>query len=450
MDYSDIMKHFDVVIIGAGVSGLFAAMGLVNQNKKVLIIDAGKSLAERLNVLGDDIAGNQSSDRYMGFGGLGLSEGKYNYTNDFGGDLAAKIGSSESLRYQQKVDQLLCAYGATSRAMYRTDDIDLIKRAKQFGFNILSTKTRHLGTSLSVNIFSEFAKYLSSKMSFYFDTIVEKITPYQQQLKLTLNNNSLLLTNKVIIAVGRGGMTWFDPIAKQLKLNYQQTRLDLGFRIEMHGQQLASLLKNTFETKLEYSTKDYIATTYCMNPKGRVIAKHQDGLVMADGQNAHEVGQSYNLNFTLFIPKWFATRDAADEYLHSTISKINQHQSNIAVQRLADIDPHFEYCQHTIEPTLISANYSDLTTITPNEYLHYTCDFLKALEKLLGEPIDGNTLLYALDSKLYAPVIKTDHRFLTQVNHLYIIGDCSGVSSSLSQAAASGLYVADQLIRCKC
>lgn len=445
MDYGGIVKQFDIIIIGAGVSGLFTAMGLANQNKKVLIIDAGKSLAARLSRLGDDIAGNQSSDRYMGFGGLGLSEGKYNYTNDFGGDLASKIGPSESLYYQHKVDQLLCSYGATARAMYRTDDIDLMKRAKQFGFNILSTQTRHLGTSLSVNIFSQFAKYLSEKMSFYFDTTVDSITPYQQQLKLTLNNNCSVLANKVIVAVGRGGMAWFDPIAKQLKLDYQQTRLDLGFRIEMHGQQLAPLLKNTFETKLDYSTNDYRATTYCMNPKGRVIAKHQDGLVMADGQNAHEVGQSHNLNFTLFIPKWFTTRDAADNYLYETISTINQHQSNIAVQRLADIDSHFQYCQQTIEPTLTSANYSDLAVVTPNEYLYYTCDFLKALEKLLGEPIDGNTLLYALDSKLYAPVIKTDHRFLTQVNNLYIIGDCSGVTSSLSQAAASGLYVADQL-----
>lgn len=146
-----------------------------------------------------------------------------------------------------------------------------------------------------------------------------------------------------------------------------------------------------------------------------------------------------------FIPKWFDTRQEADHYLHQVISTINQQQGIIAAQRLGDIDSHFSQRHQLIEPTLKQAIFTDLATITPQHYLANTCDFLSALETLLAEPIDGNTILYAMDSKPYAPVINTDHHFLTAVEHLYLIGDCSGVTSSLSQAAASGLYVADHI-----
>ncbi|WP_392553518.1 FAD-dependent oxidoreductase [Orbus wheelerorum] len=441
------MARFDVVIIGAGVSGLFAAMKLATTSKRILVIDSAKPLNERLSSLGQDIASNQTNDRYLGFGGLGISEGKYNFTNDFGGDLASKIGNQESLLYQQKVDQLLCEYGADKKALYNTFDSELAKRADQVGFKILSTKTRHLGTRLSTAIFQEFANYLSSKVEFAFNTTVSDIDFSAQQLLLTLANQEKITTKKVIIAVGRSGLNWLEPIAKKLAFNYENTRLDLGFRIEMHNKQLASLLQKVDETKLYFKSENYSATTYCMNPNGRVIAKYQDSMVMPDGQNCNEVGHSANLNFTLFIPTWFKLRSDADNYLKHTIAKINQQQGIIAAQRLADIDARFHHRKHHIEPTLSTAIFTNLSTIAPANYLHDTCDFLSGLEKLLGEPIDGNTILYAMDSKSYAPVIKTDQFFLTQVPNLYVIGDCSGITSSLSQAAASGLLVADHIVK---
>lgn len=439
------MKLYDVVIIGAGVSGIFAAMQLAPSGRSILMIDAGKSLTERLKVLGHDIASNQAHERYYGFGGLGLSEGKYNYTNDFGGDLDRKIGSEQSLHYQLKVDQLLCQYGAQSKTLYTTFDPVLAERAKRAHFKLLTTQTRHLGTGLAKTILQAFAHYLDSRIEFMFNSQVKHINKTKQGLVLSLSNQTMINAKKVVIAVGRSGIDWLEPIAQQLKLSYDNTRLDLGFRIEMHGTQLDKLLQTTRETKLHYQTSTYQATTYCMNPQGRVIPKYQAGLVMPDGQNSGEIGPSSNLNFTLFIPKWFDTHQEADHYLHQVISTINQQQGIIAAQRLGDIDSHFSQRHQLIEPTLKQAIFTDLATITPKHYLANTCDFLGALETLLAEPIDGNTILYAMDSKAYAPVINTDHHFLTAVEHLYLIGDCSGVTSSLSQAAASGLYVADHI-----
>lgn len=439
------MKHYDVVIVGAGVSGIFAAMKLIERTKRILIIDAGKPLTERLSLLGQDIAGSCSAERYFGFGGLGISEGKYNYTNDFGGTLANKIGAEQSLLYQQQVDQLLCRYGAQKRDPYQTFDTQLDERAKSFGFQLLSTKTRHLGTSLSVEIFQAFAAHLKNQIEFSFNTVVDQIMVRSSNFELSLAHQHNVTADKVIIAVGHSGIDWLQPIVQQLGLTCENTRLDLGFRIEMHGEQLAPLLQKTFETKLCYQTESYSATTYCMNPKGRVIAKYQHGLVMPDGQNSREIEQSGNLNFSLFMPQWFTSQQTADEYLHETIQTINQQQDRIVAQRLADIDQRFSQCKHQIKPTLSQATFTELATITPANYLSNTCDFLSALEKLLGESISGNTILYGMDSKSYAPVIKTDRQFSTDIANLYVIGDCSGVTSSLSQAAASGLWVAEHI-----
>lgn len=439
------MNKYDVVIIGAGVAGLFTAMRLVGSHKKILMIDIGQPLTQRLLQLGEEIATNQSPERYYGFGGLGLSEGKYNYTNDFGGDLAIKIGAEQSMLYQQYVDQLLCQFGANQRKLYNTYDAQLAQRANQHGFKILTTKTRHLGTVLSVNILKAFAQALTDKIEFRFQTIVDRILPHSHHLQLKLSNQESVLAVKVIIAVGHKGLAWFESIQQQLNLTYGQTRLDLGFRIEMHQQQLQSLLQKTIETKLLYQTDHYRAFSYCMNPCGRVIAKYQDGLVMPDGQNCAEVGPSGNLNFTLFIPKWFAQRQAAEQFLKQTISKINRGHDTIMMQRLSDIDSRFAHKFHSIVPTLKTGVFADLVSNTPTDYLAYTCDFLYALQRLLEQPIDGNTLLYAMDSKSYAPQVKTNRYFASDIKGLYVIGDCSGVTSSLSQAAASGLYVADHI-----
>jgi uncharacterized protein len=440
-----MMSNYDVIIIGAGVSGLFTAIKLARSPKKILLIDIGKDLPHRLSALGTDIASNRSQDRYFGFGGLGLSEGKYNYTNDFGGELAHKIGAKESWLYQQQVDQLLCQYGADKRECYHIYDAELAKKAARLGFTLLSTHTRHLGTRLSCSVCQQIFSYLNQHIDILCNTQVTSITPNNRHFLLTLSDQRTIMSRNVVIAVGRQGMDWLDSIASSLGLTSGQVRLDLGFRIEMAGHQLAPLLQKSREVKLNYTTPDFSATTYCMNPKGRVVAKHQQGLVMPEGQNCLEQGDSHNLNFSLFIPKWFASRTQADSYLAKIIGHINQQQGRILAQRLVDINAYFQPQAATITPSLASAEFGELWQWVPNECLHYTNQFLVQLQQLLAQPIDGNTILYAMDSKTYAPIIDTDRYFATAIDNLYLIGDCSGVTSSLSQAAASGLYMADIL-----
>lgn len=171
---------------------------------------------------------------------------------------------------------------------------------------------------------------------------------------------------------------------------------------------------------------------------------------MPDGQNFREKEEgSANLNFTLFVPNRFPTLEEADAYFRDVVSRINQDRLRIAAQRLGDLRRGNEEDSNRgageagtrkVKPTL-EAEFADLREEVPKRYLEITLAFLEALERLLGEPIDEDTILYAIDGKLYSPAIETSDTFETRMNGLYVAGDCSGTTHSLSQAAASGLYV---------
>ena len=97
-----------------------------------------------------------------------------------------------------------------------------------------------------------------------------------------------------------------------------------------------------------------------------------------------------------------------------------------------------------IQPTL-QGDYGNLNTEIPPLYIEGLKEFLLRLEQFIQEPIDTDTLLYGIDGKFYTPTIKLNNHFETSIHGLFLVGDCSGVTHSLSQAAASGLYVGKYL-----
>lgn len=424
---------YDIVIIGAGVSGVFTALGLLGSGKKVLVIEKGRPLPERLQSDKPDAA-------FMGFGGLGISEGKYNFTNDFGGELAEKIGEQQAQGYATKVEQLLNGYGAEKVETYITGHVDWQERAEKLGFSVLTTMTKHLGRETSIAVFAAFFQALQAEFDFSFDTEVAMLQKEMSSFSLTLASQDVIQAKQIVVATGRSGNTWLQEIAANWELEFAPARLDLGLRVEMPGDQLDQLLQGAKEIKLRYGE----TFTYCMNRHGNVIRKRQEGLVMPDGQNYREAGASTNLNFTLFYPKYFPTATAANAYLQKVVGGINQGEERIVAGRLTELDDHFQANNLEVEPTL-EADFSDLTAEIPAEYVTATTDFLKQLETLLDRPINGDTVVYGMDSKLYTPKLETNAVFETTITDLYLIGDCSGITSSLSQAAASGLYLADQL-----
>ncbi|EEK77444.1 NAD(FAD)-utilizing dehydrogenase [Bacillus cereus] len=441
---------YDVTIIGAGVSSIFMAYSLAKSNKKVLILDKGKALEDRHCPLDEGKACNCTTcDKYFGFAGLGKSEGKFNYTNGFGGELEQKVGKESFIQLMAEVDEILCQFGGNSVSKYSTENPNLNKRAESCGLQMLTTEVRHLGTTLSSEIFQQLYEFLLTKINIQFDIDVQHIMKQKEHFTIETNEGKVQ-SKQLVLATGRSGAEWLKEMCTSLHISQEQTRVDLGIRVEMKEHQLRSILKDTFETKLSYQDKNFSATTYCMNPKGRIIRKYEEGLVMPDGQNFREKGTGTpNLNFTLFIPRYFSTLKEANLYASSIIKGINQERDRIIIQRLEDLikkQPTTENSMkhNRIQPTL-HGDYGDLHKEIPPLYIEGIKKFLLRLEQFIQEPIDQDTLLYGIDGKFYAPTIKINNHFETSIHGLFLIGDCSGVTHSLSQAAASGLYVGNYL-----
>ncbi|MDI3234617.1 NAD(P)/FAD-dependent oxidoreductase [Exiguobacterium antarcticum] len=429
---------YDVTIIGAGVAGIFLAHELMEQGQTVLLIDAGKRLEQRTK-----------QEAYLGFGGLGKSEGKYNYSAGFGGELAEKLGAETTLRLMQQVDALLCRYGADEVESYSTSNAILADRARAAGLETIETTVRHLGTALSERILRQLETVLRESVTFRFETSVETIKKRPDGFMLTTGIETFS-SHHVVFATGRSGTAWMQEQLQTLGLVQNKTRLDLGIRIEMEETAFRTLLQDTFETKLAYASAAGTAVTYCMNPKGRIIRKHQEGLVMPDGQNFREQDSgTTNLNFTLFLPRYFATLEEANHYAASVIGQINQGTDRIVVQRLGDLRAGRStlsdaLTRNKVRPTL-EATPGNLIKEVPGTDISVLLEFLERLRYLLETPLSPDTLLYGMDGKFYAPMLSTSVTFETDIPGLYAIGDCSGVTHSLSQAAASGLHLGQYL-----
>ena len=428
---------YDVTIIGAGVAGIFLAHQLVEDGQCVLLLDAGKPIRKRT-----------VEDAYLGFAGLGKSEGKFNYAMGFGGELVSKIGEETTRRLFQKVDNLLCTYGADMIETYSTHSPAVAIRARRAGLHTVETTVRHLGTARTVGVFTAFEDALLPRLDARFETTIEQITKSEAFTIKTADET--FVSRRIVFATGRSGADFTLQQLATLGVIPQRTRLDLGVRVETDEALFRTLLQETFETKLGYDSPYGKAVTYCMNPRGRIIRKYQEGLVMPDGQNVHETADgSTNLNFTLFLPRYFSTLAQANAYATRVIGGINQGQDRVVVQRLSDFRKSRatttdQLLHNGIIPSL-AASPGDLHAEVPVEDLLVLEGFLKRLERLLETELPADTLLYGLDGKFYAPMLETSETFETTCSGVYAIGDCSGATHSLAQAAASGLHLGHAL-----
>lgn len=428
---------YDVTIIGAGVAGIFLAHQLVEDGQCVLLLDAGKPIRKRT-----------VEDAYLGFAGLGKSEGKFNYAMGFGGELVSKIGEDTTRRLFQEVDNLLCTYGADMIETYSTHSPAVAIRARRAGLHTVETTVRHLGTARTVGVFTAFEDALLPRLDARFETTIEQITKSEAFTIKTADET--FVSRRIVFATGRSGADFTLQQLATLGVIPQRTRLDLGVRVETDESLFRTLLQETFETKLGYDSPYGKAVTYCMNPRGRIIRKYQEGLVMPDGQNVHETADgSTNLNFTLFLPRYFSTLAQANAYATRVIGGINQGQDRVVVQRLSDFRKSRatttdQLLHNGIIPSL-AASPGDLHAEVPVEDLLVLEGFLKRLERLLETELPADTLLYGLDGKFYAPMLETSETFETTCSGVYAIGDCSGATHSLAQAAASGLHLGHAL-----
>ena len=445
-------KKYDVIIVGAGASGIFAAFELIKikPNIKILMIEKGNKLENRkCPIDGKNIKTciNCSTCNIMnGYGGAGsLSDGKYNITNNFGGDLHLYVGNDEALKLMNYVDEILCSMGGSEAKLYSTNS-ELKRKALQYDLHLLDAKVRHFGTDRNLVILSNIYKFLSEKIEIIFNTEVLTIEK-NNEVFTTVTKKEKYISDKLVIATGRSGSKWISKICSKLGIKTESNRVDIGVRVELPSEVFDAITNEVYESKIVYRTKKYsdLVRTFCMNPHGEVVSENTNGIVTVNGHSyANPELHTQNTNFALLVSNKFTEpfKDS-NEYGESIAKLSNMLGGGVLIQRFGDLVTGHRTTAHKIEksftvPTL-SATPGDLSLVLPKRQLDDIIEMIYALDKIAPGTANDDTLLYGVEVKFYNSKVEVNNRLETVISGLYILGDGSGVTHSLSQASASGV-----------
>ena len=457
------MKKYDVIIVGAGPGGIFSAYELVTTapDCKVAVFEAGYALERRkCPIDGDKVKsciGCKTCSIMSGFGGAGaFSDGKYNITNDFGGTLFEYIGKQKAVELMQYVDKINMKYGGEGTKLYSTAGSGFKKLCLQNKLNLLDASVRHLGTDINFTVLENLYAYLKDKVDFYFETPVQHIEVCDEG-----KNGYCVRTakesyecDKCIVSVGRSGSKWMEQICKELQIPTNSNRVDIGVRVELPAVIFSHLTDELYESKIVYRTEQFEdkVRTFCMNPKGSVVNENTNGIITVNGHSYEDKErQTDNTNFALLVSKHFSEPFKDSNGYGESIARLsNMLGGGVIVQRFGDLIRGRRSNPKRIEEGLVvptlDATPGDLSLVLPKRILDGIIEMIYALDKIAPGTANDDTLLYGVEVKFYNMEVDVDEHLETMYQGLYIIGDGSGVTHSLSHASASGVFVAREIL----
>ena len=452
---------YDVIIIGAGPGGIFAAYELVNKDKnlKIAIIEKGKALDKRACPIdGKKIKSCIKCDTcsiMSGFGGAGaFSDGKYNITNDFGGTLYEHIGSDTAIELMHYVDDINVLYGGQDTKLYSTAKSSFKKLCMQNKLKLLDASVRHLGTDINYVVLNNLYNELNKHVDIYFNTEVLDIK-IDKNIYLVTTKSDTYKAKNCIVSAGRSGSKWIQEICQKLNIETNSNRVDIGVRVELPAPIFSNLTDELYESKIVYRTEKYEdnVRTFCMNPNGIVVNENTNGIITVNG---HSYGddklKTNNTNFALLVSKTFSEPFKDSNSYGESIARLsNMLGGGVIVQRFGDLirgrrTNEKRLSKSMVTPTL-SATPGDLSLVLPKRILDDIIEMIYALDKVAPGTANDDTLLYGVEVKFYNMEVAVDENLETIHKGLYIIGDGSGVTHSLSHASASGIYVAREIVK---
>lgn len=451
---------YDVIIIGAGPGGIFSAYELMKQdeNLKIAVFDAGHSLEQRhCPIDGEKVKnciGCKTCAIMNGFGGAGaFSDGKYNITNDFGGTLYEYIGRQKALELMKYVDTINMSHGGEGTKMYSTAGTDLKKVCLQNKLKLLDASVRHLGTDVNYVVLKNLYDEMKDHMDFFFDTPVEKIQ-VKEDGYLVSTKDAEYACKKCIVSVGRSGSKWMETVCEDLEIPTKSNRVDIGVRVELPAVIFSHLTDELYESKIVYRTEKFEdnVRTFCMNPYGIVVNENTNGIVTVNGHSYDSPDlRTENTNFALLVAKHFSEPFKDSNGYGESIARLsNMLGGGVIVQRFGDLVRGRRSNQKRIEEGLVtptlSATPGDLSLVLPKRILDGIIEMIYALDKIAPGTANDDTLLYGVEVKFYNMEVELDENLQSRYPGLYIIGDGSGVTHSLSHASASGVYVARHIL----
>lgn len=449
----------DVIIIGAGPAGLFAAHELAYKSRlSILIIDQGKDVDQRICPAKQYSYCKKCTpcNIMSGVGGAGtLSSGLLNLRPDIGGNLIKLTGSEEEAwKLVNYVDSVFLKYGAPKKIYHADGEIveELERKAAAAGAKFIPIPQRHIGSDKAPQIIKNFKRDLETKgVTFLLNTKVAHIN----RGSILLEDGRALEAEYIIAAPGRVGAEWLAQEARRLKIPTKHEPIDIGVRVEVPAVVMEPIIKVNRDPKFHIYTKTYddFVRTFCVNHRGFVVQELYDNFVGVNGHSMVEK-QSPNTNFA------FLVRISLTEPIEDTTA-YGQSITRIAtilgggkpiIQRLGDLRlgrrSTWRRITHShVKPTLTSVTPGDIAMVLPHRILTDIIEGLDILDKIIPGVASSSTLLYAPEVKFSANKIETNKNLETPIPKLYVAGDGAGLSRGLVTAAATGIIVARSILK---
>jgi hypothetical protein len=388
-----------------------------------------------------------------GFGGAGaFSDGKYNFTTQFGGWLTDYMDDQELMELIDYVDSVNVAHGATTEIFStNTPEAKAIEvMALQNDLHLLGARCKHLGTENNLRILQNIYEDMKDHVEFRFHTPVRTLERNDNG-EYTLGLDKDTITCKYLIAApGRSGAEWFSDRCRELDLPMINNQVDLGVRVELPAQVFEHITGVVYESKLVYRTKLYgdQVRTFCMNPYGHVVSENVDGLITVNGHSYSDPAlRSENTNFALLVSNRFTSPfNQPYTYGKHIASLSNMLGGGVLVQRFGDLIKGIRTNEHRLsksftKPTL-SATPGDLSLVLPKRHMDNIIEMIYALDKIAPGTANYDTLLYGVEVKFYSARLELTQELETSLHNMFAIGDGAGITRGLAQAGASGVRVA--------
>lgn len=467
-------KKYDVIIIGAGPAGIFAALELTKKDKdiSILIVDKGRTIEKRCcparttgKCVNCDPCGIVN-----GWSGAGaFSDGKLTQSLEVGGRIKDYIAEDEAEGLIKYADDIYLEFGASQEVhglnSRRVDDI--MYESSKYNIKLIPCPVRHLGTELSYEVLKRMYIHLINNTNTEFmelttarDIIVEDGRVSGVVLSSRKSEDIEVRADYIVIAPGRDGAEWLTAQAKRLGIKTENNEVDIGVRVEVPNSIMDHLTKDLYEAKLVYysDTFENKVRSFCMNPAGYVSEEHYDGeIAVVNGHSyAGEGMKSPNTNFALLVSTRFTEPFNQPIEYGKYIAKLGNMLTGggIMVQRLGDLlqgrrTDYARLAKSTTVPTLKSAVPGDLSFVLPQRHLTSIVETLKAFDHIAPGMYSKNTLLYGVEVKFYSSKVRVNNEFETIINNLYTIGDGAGITRGLMQASVTGIVVARSILNKK-
>lgn len=450
------MKNYDIIFVGAGAAGVFAAYEFTKMktDKKILMLDSGNPIHRRKCPISEGKVKNcikcNPCNIMEGFGGAGtLSDGKYNITTDFGGDLHTVLGKQKAIELMEYVDKVLVSFDTEESRLYETASTDLKTICLKNNLHLLNAKVRHFGTDRNVEILKKIYDYTKDFVEYSFNTRATNIDRKDDKYIVTTDKD-VFSCDKLVLSSGRSGSKWMGEVFEKFDIHTCSNRVDIGVRVELPAEIFKHITDEVYESKIIYKTDKYndMVRTFCMNPYGIVVTENTNGVITVNGHAYADKNKlSPNTNFALLVSNTFTEpfKDS-NEYGESIARLSNMLGGGVILQRFGDLikgrrssERRMKKCFTT--PTL-QATPGDLSLVIPKRQLDTIIEMIYQLDKIAPGTANEDTLLYGVEVKFYNSKVEIDSNFQTKIPGLYAVGDGSGLTHSLSQASASGVEIA--------